>query len=137
MDATITCELHLRLILSSESSLPVRASLRYDTADPYAVHAAFHTGTDEAVEWVFARELLTAGLHRPAGIGDVQLWPCRSHGQDVVCIALTSPEGEALLHAPARVLEGFLERTTAAVPPDTEPGHLCLDEELSRLLAES
>jgi hypothetical protein len=86
---------------------------------------------------VFARELLTAGLHRPAGIGDVQLWPCRSHGLDVVCIALTSPEGEALLHAPARTLKAFLERTAATVPPDTEHGHLCLDEELSRLLAES
>jgi len=137
MDTTVTCELHLRLILSNESSLPVRASLRYDTADPYAVHAAFHTGTADAVEWVFARELLTAGLHRPAGIGDVQLWPCRSHGLDVVCIALNSEEGKALLHAPARVLEGFLERTTAAVPPGTEHDHLCLDEELSRLLAES
>ncbi|MFC9165588.1 SsgA family sporulation/cell division regulator [Streptomyces fungicidicus] len=137
MDTTVTCELHLRLILSNESSLPVRASLRYDTADPYAVHAAFHTGTEEAVEWVFARELLTAGLHRPAGIGDVQLWPCRSHGLDVVCIALNSEEGKALLHAPARVLESFLERSAAAVPPGTEHGHLCLDEELSRLLTES
>ncbi|MFE7961234.1 SsgA family sporulation/cell division regulator [Streptomyces sp. NPDC057413] len=136
MDTTVGCELHPRLILSSESSLPVRASLRYDTADPYAVHAAFHTGAEEAVEWVFARELLTAGLHRPAGIGDIRVWPCRSRGLDVVCIALTSQEGEALLHAP-RVLEGFLERTAAAVPPGAEHGHLRLDEELSRLLAES
>ncbi|CAL9670507.1 Sporulation-specific cell division protein SsgB (plasmid) [Streptomyces sp. enrichment culture] len=138
MDTTVSCELNLRLILSSDSSLPVRASLRYDTADPYAVRAAFHTGAEEgAVEWALARELLTAGLHRPAGIGDVQVWPCRSRGLDVVCIALTSEEGEALLHVPARVLERFLERTAAVVPPGTEHGHVCLDEELSRLLAES
>ncbi|GJF26557.1 SsgA family sporulation/cell division regulator [Streptomyces sp. HO565] len=137
MDTTVSCELHLRLILSSESSLPVRASLRYDTADPYAVHAAFHTGDDDTVDWAFAREALAEGLHRPTGIGDVQIWPCRSRGLDVVCIALASEEGEALLHAPARVLKGFLERTEAAVPPGTEHGHLCLDEELSRLLAES
>ncbi|GHB77537.1 sporulation-specific cell division protein SsgB [Streptomyces viridiviolaceus] len=137
MDTTVSCELHLRLILSSESSLPVRASLRYDTAHPYAVHAVFHTGAEETVEWVFARELLTAGLHLPAGIGDVQVWPCRSRGLDVVCIALTSEKGEALLHAPARVLEVFLKHTEAAVPPGTEHGHFCLDEELSHLLAES
>ena len=44
MNTTVSCELHLRLVVSSESSLPVPAGLRYDTADPYAVHAAFHTG---------------------------------------------------------------------------------------------
>ncbi|MBQ0953864.1 SsgA family sporulation/cell division regulator [Streptomyces sp. RK76] len=137
MDTTVSCELRLRLILSSESSLPVRASLRYDTADPYAVRAVFHTGDEDTVEWVFAREVLTAGLHVPAGIGDIQIWPCRSRGLDIVCIALTGEEGEALLHAPARVLEAFLSRTEAAVPPGTEHGHFCLDEELSHLLAES
>ena len=42
MNTTVSCELHLRLIVSSESSLPVPAGLRYDTADPYAVHATFH-----------------------------------------------------------------------------------------------
>ncbi|MEU3901676.1 SsgA family sporulation/cell division regulator [Streptomyces sp. NPDC045251] len=137
MDTTVSCELHLRLIVSSESSLPVRASLRYDTADPYAVHADFHTGAEDTVEWVFARELLTAGLHIPAGIGDVQVWPCRSRRLDILCIALASEEGEALLHAPARVLEEFLERTEAVVPPGTEHRHLSFDQELSRILAES
>jgi hypothetical protein len=137
MNSTVTCELHVRLLLSSESSLPVPASLRYDTADPYAVHAAFHTGAEDTVDWVFARELLAEGIHRPSGIGDVQVWPARSHGLDVVCIALTSEEGEALLHAPARVLESFLKRTDAAVPPGKEHGHLDLDQELSRFLAES
>ena len=53
MNTTVSCELHLRLVVSSESSLPVPAGLRYDTADPYAVHATFHTGAEETVEWVF------------------------------------------------------------------------------------
>lgn len=57
MNTTVSCELHLRLVVSSESSLPVPAGLRYDTADPYAVHATFHTGAEETVEWVFARDL--------------------------------------------------------------------------------
>lgn len=137
MNSTVTCELHVRLVVSSESSLPIPASLRYDTADPYAVQAAFHTGDEDTVDWVFARESLAEGLHRPSGIGDVQIWPSRSHGMDVVCIALASEEGEALLHAPAKVLESFLRRTDAAVPPGTEGGHLNLDLELSRFLAES
>jgi hypothetical protein len=111
--------------------------LRYDTADPYAVHATFHTGAEETVEWVFARDLLAEGLHRPTGTGDVRVWPSRSHGQGVVCIALSSPEGEALLEAPARALESFLKRTDAAVPPGTEHRHFDLDTELSHILAES
>jgi hypothetical protein len=137
MNTTVSCELHLRLIVSSESSLPVPAGLRYDTADPYAVHATFHTGADETVDWVFARDLLAEGLHRPTGTGDVRVWPSRSHGQGVVCIALSSPEGEALLEAPARALESFLKRTDAAVPPGTEHRHFDLDRELSHILAES
>ncbi|WP_190094682.1 SsgA family sporulation/cell division regulator [Streptomyces melanogenes] len=120
----MTCELHLRLIVSSDSSLPVPVGLRYDTADPYAVHATFHTGAEETVEWVFARDLLAEGLHRPTGTGDVRVWPSRSHGPGVVCIALGSPEGEALLEAPARVLESFLKRTDTAVPPGTEHRHI-------------
>ena len=127
MNTTVSCELHLRLVVSSESSLPVPAGLRYDTADPYAVHATFHTGAEETVEWVFARDLLAEGLHRPTGTGDVRVWPSRSHGQGVVCIALSSPEGEALLEAPARALESFLKRTDAAVPPGTEHRHFDLD----------
>ena len=131
MNTTVSCELHLRLVVSSESSLPVPAGLRYDTADPYAVHATFHTGAEETVEWVFARDLLAEGLHRPTGTGDVRVWPSRSHGQGVVCIALSSPEGEALLEAPARALESFLKRTDAAVPPGTEHRHFDLDTELA------
>ena len=55
----------------------------------------------------------------------------------MVCIALSSPEGEALLEAPARALESFLKRTDAAVPPGTEHRHFDLDQELSHILAES
>ncbi len=67
MNTTVSCELHLRLVVSSESSLPVPAGLRYDTADPYAVHATFHTGAEETVEWVFARDLLAEGTSPPHG----------------------------------------------------------------------
>ncbi len=65
MNTTVSCELHLRLVVSSESSLPVPAGLRYDTADPYAVHATFHTGAEETVEWVFARDLLAEACTGP------------------------------------------------------------------------
>ena len=78
VNATVSCELHLRLVVSGDSSLPVPAGLRYETTDPYAVHATFHTGGGETVDWVFARDLLSEGLLRPSGAGDVRVWPSRS-----------------------------------------------------------
>lgn len=136
VNATVSCELHLRLVVSGDSSLPVPAGLRYETTDPYAVHATFHTGGGETVDWVFARDLLSEGLQRPSGTGDVRVWPARSRGQDIVCIALSSPEGQALLEAPARALKAFLNRTNAAVRPGTEHQHCDLDGELDQLLTD-
>ncbi|MER5600592.1 SsgA family sporulation/cell division regulator [Streptomyces sp. NPDC002265] len=133
----ISREVHLRHILTSDTSLPMTAELRYDSADPYAVRATFHPGPEEAVEWVFARGLLAEGLHRPTGIGDVRVWPARSSDRGTVSIVLSTPEGEALLEAPVRALESFLNQTNAAVPPGTEHQHFDLDAELARILAES
>ena len=137
MSSSVTCELQLRLVISGDSSQPVPAGLRYDTADPYAVHATFHTGGQDTVDWVFARELLAEGLRRPTGTGDVRVWPSRSRGQASVCLALSSPEGEALLEAPARALESFLKRTNAAVPPGLEHRVYDLDAELIHLFADN
>lgn len=136
MSTSVTCELQLRLVVSSESSLPVPAGLRYDSADPYAVHASFHTGGNETVDWVFARDLLAEGLRRPTGCGDVRVWPSRNRGQGIVCIALSSPEGEALLEAPAPELSNFLERTYATVAAGDESMHLDIDAALTQLIAE-
>ena len=74
---TVEVETSLRLVAPDATALPVRASLRYDPADPYAVHVLFHAESPagEAVSWSFARELLVTGLDEPAGIGDVRVWP--------------------------------------------------------------
>ena len=47
----------------------------YSGSDPYAVRMAFHVGTDEPVEWIFARDLLAAGIESRQGEGDVHVWP--------------------------------------------------------------
>ena len=61
---TVEVETSLRLVAPDATALPVRASLRYDPADPYAVHVLFHAESagGEAVSWSFARELLVTGL---------------------------------------------------------------------------
>jgi hypothetical protein len=132
--ATVSARLALQLIVPGDASLPVLAAVRYDSTDPYAVTVTFHTGTEESVEWTFARDLLTDGVTRPVGQGDVQVWPAQSAGHPVVCLALSSPSGRALFEVRLSEVVEFLTRTYALVPTGSESGHVDVDAELALLL---
>ena len=131
----ILAELRVSLILSPEHSVPVPARFSYRVDDPYAVHVTFHLGQDTPVTWVFARELLVEGVFRACGQGDVRIWPTRLGGRNVVCLALSSPAGDALLEAPAGTVATWLERSLRRVPPGREDSGLDVDGELAALLA--
>jgi hypothetical protein len=133
--STVTRELTVELVAPGDGSIPLPVVLHYDVGDPYAVHATFRTGQGEGVAWVFARELLTLGVHRPCGDGDVRVWPSWTAGTEVVFIALASPDGEALLQAPSADLVDFLGRTYALCPQGQEREHLDLDRAIEALLA--
>ncbi|WP_407552776.1 SsgA family sporulation/cell division regulator [Streptomyces sp. Pv4-95] len=135
MHTVVERELELGLVLSPERSIPVPARLTYRTDDPYAVHVTFHIGSDTPVDWTFARELLVEGVFRQCGHGDVRIWPTKQDGRSLVCMVLSSPDGDALLEAPAAAVSAWLERTLRAVPPGSEQDHLSLDQGLSELLA--
>ncbi|MGW5336784.1 SsgA family sporulation/cell division regulator [Streptomyces bauhiniae] len=128
-------ELELRLILSPERSIPVPARLAYRSDDPCAVHITFHINSDFPVHWMFARELLVEGVFRPCGHGDVRVWPTKVNGRSVVLMALSSPDGDALLEAPTPQVSAWLERTLRAVPPGAEAAQLGIDDALDQLLA--
>ncbi|MEU5143330.1 SsgA family sporulation/cell division regulator [Streptomyces sp. NPDC021139] len=128
-------ELELRLVLSPERGIPVPARLGYHTDDPYAVHITFHIDSGRPVHWTFARDLLVEGVFRPSGHGDVRVWPSKAEGRSVVLIALSSPDGDALLEAPTPQVSAWLERTLRAVPPGTEGAWLGIDDGLAELLA--
>ncbi|MGW4518734.1 SsgA family sporulation/cell division regulator [Streptomyces sp. NPDC004393] len=130
----INAELPACLVVSEALTVPVCMQLQYQTADPYAVRATFHLSGRKPVEWFLAREVLMEGLHQPAGIGDVRLWPTRSHGQYMVHIVLRSTRGQAVLVVPARAMASFLRRTEDVVPPGTERCHFNLDAQLAHIL---
>ncbi|MEV6424172.1 SsgA family sporulation/cell division regulator [Streptomyces sp. NPDC051662] len=134
MHTVVERELELNLVLSPERSIPVPARLVYRTDDPYAVHITFHIGSDNPVNWTFARELLVEGVFRPCGHGDVRIWPTKVDGRTVLCVALSSPDGDALLEAPCAAVSAWLERTLRIVPPGTESEQLGLDDGLAALL---
>jgi sporulation and cell division protein SsgA len=133
--STVTREVMVQLVAPGDGNVSLPVVLHYDTSDPYAVHATFRTGQGDGVSWVFARELLTVGVQRPAGDGDVRVWPSWSGGNEIVFIGLTSPDGEALLQAPTRELVDFLGRTYGLCPEGQEHNKLDLDRAIQVLLA--
>ncbi|HJX44751.1 MAG TPA: SsgA family sporulation/cell division regulator [Geodermatophilus sp.] len=115
----------------------VPAVLSYEASDPFAVRIGFGEPgepADDGITWLLARDLLTAGLERPAGEGDVRLWPARTSG-DVLYLHLRAPSGEALFELSRAMVAAFLQQTEALVPPGQETAALHVDEELAVLLS--
>ncbi len=131
--APLSAELGLRLVVPEHVAVPLVASLYYSNDDPYAIRMAFHVGLDEQVEWIFARDLLAAGMSQRSGDGDVQVWPATDGDRDLLNIALSSPFGQALFEAPSAAIAGFLRRTYEAVPDGEEGGFIDIEGELGDL----
>ena len=132
--ATVAAELGLRLVVPEHGRVPLTASLYYRGDDPYAIRMAFHVGMDYPVEWIFARDLLAAGLSGPAGEGDVRLWPSVEPDRSVLNISLSSPYGQAQFEAPLAALTRFLLRTFEVVPEGREEEFIDTQDELNDLL---
>jgi sporulation and cell division protein SsgA len=92
------------------------------------------TGGTDGVTWLVGRELLQAGLARPAGEGDVRVWPA-SATADVLFLHLRAPSGEALFELSRATLSAFLRETEVLVPAGSEAAALDLDDELLALLS--
>ncbi|WP_020673863.1 SsgA family sporulation/cell division regulator [Amycolatopsis nigrescens] len=112
-------------LLPGPHLLAMRANLRYDPADPFAVVLAFRSGDENWVEWLLSRELLAEGLLLAAGEdvsvgeGDVRISPdCELAGR--VWIGLSSPDGAATLALERAELEHALDATEALVPAGSE-----------------
>jgi Streptomyces sporulation and cell division protein, SsgA len=139
---TISAELGLRLVVPQQTIVPLVASMYYSAKDPYAVRMAFHVGTDEPVEWIFARDLLAAGTESRQGEGDVHVWPSARSCADpdgptegkVLNIELSSPFGQAHFEAPAQAMSAFLQRTYQIVPAGQESSVIDIEAELNDLL---
>jgi hypothetical protein len=132
-------------LIGPRSWTDVPAVLGYDPTDPYAVQISFgEIGTtangslvppDGGITWLLARDLLRTGLDRPAGDGDVRIWPAHS-AADVLFLHLRAPSGEALFELSRGAVAAFLRHTDGMVPPGSEGTLLGLDDELSALLAD-
>ncbi|MET7650181.1 MULTISPECIES: SsgA family sporulation/cell division regulator [unclassified Streptomyces] len=134
MDITLEQPVRARLITAEDQELPVPATLRYDSADPFAVHVDFPPEVSlagEAVTWTFGRALLEQGVSGPAGSGDVHIWPC---GRARTVVEFHSPLGLALLQFDTGALRRFLLRSYAVVAAGREDVGAAVDQGLEALL---
>jgi hypothetical protein len=133
---TISTVIGLHLV-RFQQGIKLAARLCYSPEDPYAVHLAFSTGKGEPVNWMVARDLLSDGTWRRAGLGDVTVWPSTGSAAGapggVLNIELSSPYGQAHFEAAVKEVSNFLRRTYEAVPAGDESVYL--DAELTSLAA--
>ncbi|MEV4558237.1 SsgA family sporulation/cell division regulator [Kitasatospora sp. NPDC049285] len=127
--------LEARLLLGEGQFLDLSVCFRYSRDAPFAVVLEFPDSAARSEAWSFSRDLLWEGLHKPAGLGDVRIWPpcvCRGRGQ--LRIMLIGPDGTALLGLPARPLRSWLRNESyALVPRGTEAELIDWEAELSHL----
>lgn len=132
---TISTVIGLHLV-RYQHAIKVPARLSYSSEDPYAVHIAFCVGKGEPVEWMVARDLLSTGMWRRAGVGDVTVWPsvgsATGASGSVMNIEISSPNGQAHFEAAVKEISNFLRRTYEVVQEGEESAHL--DAELTNLL---
>jgi hypothetical protein len=115
----------------------LNVTLTYDSTDPIAVKAWFHTQDPTPVEWVFAREVLLLGVdEKTAEDADVVAWPVRNVFGDPrgFILKISSPFGQAAFEFPYQEIVDFLNATYALVPMGFEAEHIDFDAELAHLL---
>lgn len=113
---------------------PVLSRLTYAPSAPFTVALAFRVEPGEWVEWEFSRDLLIAGMHAPAGIGDIRIRPDLAPPDDgVLVIELESPDGYAVVEIDKGDVKTFLDATLALVPLGYESDWLDIDAVIANL----
>ncbi|MFJ8671390.1 SsgA family sporulation/cell division regulator [Streptomyces sp. NPDC093589] len=136
MVSTAKRTLEMRLLLGPDETVPVAGRFSYRSDRPFEVEVAFIVRGRTAATWLFARELLLAGLRDEAGEGDVRVWPFRElGGQRRVHIELSTDDSVCELSVRTTELTAWLEQTVAIVPPGDEDRYLDMDTHLARLFA--
>ncbi|MFD9061129.1 SsgA family sporulation/cell division regulator [Kitasatospora purpeofusca] len=110
----------------------VGTRLRYHRADPFAIYLDTHLELYDPVTWIFGRDLLSEGLVRPAGLGDVTVRRCGDPW--ALEIILAGEGGPVALRAPVTSMAGFLQSTWESVPAGDEPENLDIDSLLQTIL---
>ncbi|ETA66428.1 SsgA family sporulation/cell division regulator [Haloechinothrix halophila] len=106
---------------------PVLSRWSYSPDEPYSITVEFQTSPDDWITWVFARDLLLAGLQAPAGVGDVRFVPFEDEGDRLLLFQVESDQGRASWFLNRDDAEEFATMTLDAVPVGAESEHFDMD----------
>jgi len=106
---------------------PVLSRWSYNPDEPFTVTVEFQTSPENWITWVFARDLLVAGLKAPAGIGDVRFVPFDDQGDALLLFQVESDQGRASWFLNRDEADEFVAMTLDAVPAGTESDRLDID----------
>ncbi len=126
------------LVLDKNRSLSVPLRFSYGVTNPFAVTLELLGDAGSLATWRFSRDLLSEGLRKPAGLGDVHIWPpCHCHGRKHVRIMLKGGRESVLIDVPVKPLRGWVRTGCfALVPAGTEEALIDWDVELERLTSD-
>lgn len=134
MTATTIHHEHVATLHTQGEPVPVSTRWTYRADEPFAITVAFATERGRWVEWIFARDLLIAGLDEPSGEGDLHIAP-HPADEDVLLLEIHSPSGSATFELDRADTEDFLAHTLELVPGGTESTHFDIDRLLAELTA--
>lgn len=126
---TVVSTLSAHVNVPTGMPVPLAAGLHYVVTDPFAVRLTLGAPLSTPIDWVFARDLLAAGLWQPTGTGDVLV-----RADDLshtVRITLRNREGVAVIEASLSEVADFLDRTFALVPWGTESLYINVDRAIA------
>ena len=121
------------IVSAATGEAELDSELRYDPDDPFAVSLAIGVECGDPVVWVFARDLLAAGIGTPTGLGDITIEPADDDQSRQLRITLATDSLATLLVPRDPVVE-FLVDTFAIVPTGSESERIDLDAEIASLL---
>jgi hypothetical protein len=134
---TITTPVPL-IVTTGTGEATLDAELRYDPADPFAVSLAIGVECGDPVVWIFARDLLSAGVGSPQGEGDITIEPdfASDMDSDERMLRLTlATDCLATMLVPSGPVVEFLVETFTVVPTGSELDRVDLDAEIAALLS--
>lgn len=119
------------------TTVPIRADLRYDSRDPWAVTIVFHERQGTRVEWLFDRNLLNSGVLCASGAGDIMVAPHPTN-KYVTMVELTiRRNSEETKHAAFQFqiedVADFLMDAYEAVPSGQEDAGFDFDAEFAKI----
>ena len=132
---SVSHDIEMVILLDNGTSVPMPCTMSYTVEDPFAVSATFRSA-EGSVTWIFARELLSAGLESRVGDGDIRVSPVHRMSRSLVRLELSSDSGAAVLEGPLPQLRAFIEATMDVLPAGYEWQYLNFDSGLADLLGD-